>query len=1224
MVDSPQLLSDLTQLLGDFERDLREQLHERADVRAAFMTDYEAARRVGRTQSPFETWIEEPVTQAAVAWILGTVFARFLEDNGLVEPRLSGTGARHTRAVQEHQHYFQEHPTDSDRDYLEDLFTRLSALPAMEALFDRRHNPLWRLPLSADAARQLVEFWQRIDPDLGGIAHNFADDQLDTRFLGDLYQDLSESVRKRYALLQTPEFVERFILDRTLTPAIDAFGYREVRIIDPTCGSGHFLLGAFWRLLALAQEHEPSRDVRGVVADVLSRVVGVDINPYAVAIARFRLMISALRACEITHLADAPGFDIPVVVADSLLHGPRLVEDGAFQMSVLPDDPANQYYFAEDEPRVRALLGRQYHAVVGNPPYITVKDPALNALYRQRYGSCHRQYALVVPFMERVFELALPGRDEDAGFVGMIVGNSFMKREFGKKLIEQYLPKWDVTHVVDTSGAYIPGHGTPTVILFGRHRHPETPKVRAVMGIRGEPSTPEDPGSGLVWTAILGQIDRPGSEGAFVSVTDLEREALHHHPWSIGGGGAAELKELLDDRAEQRLENLVSEIGRTTHTGEDEAFYFPISAIRTRRLGPSVPVVEGEGVRDYQIEPVLHGVFPYSVQTGDPVVPSDEQAKHFWSLRARLRARMDFGHTPEERGLRWFDYSMFFIERFRTPLSIAFAEVASHNHFVLDRGGKMFKQTAPVIKLSPTATEDDHLALLGLLNSSVACFWMKQVSHQKQLTGGDGVRVEALSKVPFAFSGTQLGELPIPSPVLEQGPWRERLLALSSTADRLGRRLDALSPTSVVKEAAQGGNSIRHAISEAIAERRTVRGQLVCVQEELDWLSYSLFGLTAPEALLGENGWVVFPGERPFEIASGVSEDDWPVPTGIPSEWPMPQRHMWERRIQEYQTNPSVRLVEQAKYKRRWIGRQGLFNHARNQDEWAVSCAGWLLDRLESPEYWCAVGVTSVAKLADCARRDPKFVEVAEVYSGRPDFDVTRVVDELVRDEAVPFLPVLRYTESGLRKRAQWEHTWELQREEDAIDARVQLPSEAPRHLNEDEARRVKAAEVGDIAVPPKYTSADFKGGPTCRLRSKLDVPKERFVSYPGCERAADGSLAVAWAGWDHAQQARALGDYYMQIKNEEGSASPKLVPLLAGFLELLPWIRQWHAGPDQEFGLELGDYYAGFLDIEARALGLTTEAVAAWVPAKVNGRGGRRGRRASKQEQGSEPSESA
>jgi hypothetical protein len=50
---------------------------------------------------------------------------------------------------------------------------------------------------------------------------------------------------------------------------------------------------------------------------------------------------------------------------------------------------------------------------------------------------------------------------------------------------------------------------------------------------------------------------------------------------------------------------------------------------------------------------------------------------------------------------------------------------------VLDRGGKVFNRTAPVIKLPAEASEDDHLALLGLLNSSTACFWMKQVCHNK-------------------------------------------------------------------------------------------------------------------------------------------------------------------------------------------------------------------------------------------------------------------------------------------------------------------------------------------------------------------------------------------------------------------------------------------------------------------------------------------------------------
>ena len=55
------------------------------------------------------------------------------------------------------------------------------------------------------------------------------------------------------------------------------------------------------------------------------------------------------------------------------------------------------------------------------------------------------------------------------------------------------------------------------------------------------------------------------------------------------------------------------------------------------------------------------------------------------------------------------------------------------------------------------------------------------------------------------------------------------------------------------------------------------------------------------------------------------------------------------------------------------------------------------------------------------------------------------------------------------------------------------------------------------------------------RLRGGLDVPKERCVSYPGCERGADGSFVIAWAGWDHLQQATALAAYYLDMKDNEG-----------------------------------------------------------------------------------------
>ena len=99
-------------------------------------------------------------------------------------------------------------------------------------------------------------------------------------------------MREQYALLQTPEFVEEFILDRTLNPAIEEFGYATVKMIDPTCGSGHFLLGGFRRLLDLRLRHAPGVNIAESVQQALESVFGVDLNPYAAAIARFRLLVA--------------------------------------------------------------------------------------------------------------------------------------------------------------------------------------------------------------------------------------------------------------------------------------------------------------------------------------------------------------------------------------------------------------------------------------------------------------------------------------------------------------------------------------------------------------------------------------------------------------------------------------------------------------------------------------------------------------------------------------------------------------------------------------------------------------------------------------------------------------------------------------------------------------------------------------------------------------------
>lgn len=146
------------------------------------------------------------------------------------------------------------------------------------------------------------------------------------------------------------------------------------------------------------------------------------------------------------------------------------------------------------------------HAILANPPYITVDDKETSKAYRARYVSAHRQYGLGLPFTERMFELAA-----DGAFIAQITSNAFMKREHGARLVAEVLLFYDLQLVVDTSGAYIPGHGTPTVILAARNRAPSSAKVRVVQSRRGEPARPDDQ-VGRVWSSILHALGAPPEE----------------------------------------------------------------------------------------------------------------------------------------------------------------------------------------------------------------------------------------------------------------------------------------------------------------------------------------------------------------------------------------------------------------------------------------------------------------------------------------------------------------------------------------------------------------------------------------------------------------------------------------------------------------------------------------------------------------------------------------
>jgi hypothetical protein len=352
-------------------------------------------------------------------------------------------------------------------------------------------------------------------------------------------------------------------------------------------------------------------------------------------------------------------------------------------------------------------------------------------------------------------------------------------------------------------------------------------------------------------------------------------------------------------------------------------------------------------------------------------------------------------------------------------------------------------------------------------------------------------------------------------------------------------------------------------------EREELLVKLIRIQEDIDWLVYGAFGLLSHQFSTTPGDAVAKEGDRPFRT------------TDLHNNPPNP---VWGTRASELHTSKELRLLEDPVYKRLWLGRRGVFGHGNKSfaDDVAENAAQWIQEQVEEvlatePQVRPLGLIARTIAANDSVRR----VTAAILHDPSGPESVTRTMRD---GDAVPFLAAYRHHESGMLKRAEWERVWDLQRAEDA------------------------GKNVGPIPVPPKYAQGDFRSSTYWRLRGKLDVPKERFISYPGCESDEDGEPVYGWAGWDHAQRAQALVALYQDRKTREGWGIrdrktregwgvQELTPMLAGVLELLPWLEQWHNEPSPEFDTTVFEAYDAFLDAELRDLDLTRDDLRAWRP---------------------------
>ena len=182
-----------------------------------------------------------------------------------------------------------------------------------------------------------------------GRLFKFGFDAIPVDLISSIYQQFARSAAADQAASQGLHYTPVELVHLALDPVFERLP-ASARIIDPTCGSGAFLVEAFRRLVWRAAEGQPAG--RKLVRKILyTQLFGIDINRSALGIAAFSLYLAALE------LDEEPISDIRDLKFD------HLIDTTLFEADTIGDALP------------KALTSAKFDAVVGNPPWTFVRRP---------------------------------------------------------------------------------------------------------------------------------------------------------------------------------------------------------------------------------------------------------------------------------------------------------------------------------------------------------------------------------------------------------------------------------------------------------------------------------------------------------------------------------------------------------------------------------------------------------------------------------------------------------------------------------------------------------------------------------------------------------------------------------------------------------------------------------------------------------------------------------
>lgn len=568
-------------------------------------------------------------------------------------------------------------------------------------------------------------------------------------------------VRHAGGVYYTPQYIVDYIVENTVGELVKNKTPEEIeniKILDPACGSGSFLIGAFDYLIKYHESYFASlksaghkkykndfyNTDEGEIKLTLSRknailknnIFGVDIDREATEVAIMSLYLKLLDEGYDRGQAEffMKGHILPDMTGN-IKCGNSLVVTDFYKKSLFNDsiiDVIKPFDWQTAFPLIFKNNG--FDVVIGNPPYIRVQELDYNFIdyCKEKYKTAWKRIDISILFIELANSLL-----KDNGLNGYITSNQFLSTEYGKKARELLLNNAKVVKMIDFGDLHIFQKALTYVSIF---------------------------------ILSKGKTDNFN----YYKAKNLDEDINSLKPITINSDNLNEDSWILEDENKTKLlQKLKSEYPQLSEyakcwygiiSGADNVLMFNKEELINLNIEKELllPIIRAQDCSKYSYsDPSKYIIYPYQESDSETVLMNNKELskqypKTFDYLKKNKSKLSDRKDSRKEMGdtSGWYSLVRFGkLSTFKKSKIVTPGEV-KNNKFGLDETGSGYSG-ARVFAITTENVNLDIKTLLGILNSKLIEFFLHSVAPLKQ--GGY-----------YSYSSKFIDSVPLPQKILEK------------------------------------------------------------------------------------------------------------------------------------------------------------------------------------------------------------------------------------------------------------------------------------------------------------------------------------------------------------------------------------------------------------------------------------------------------------------------